>query len=452
VRFVAQNKRRCETGAGKDGIMKHWEPQTSLFQGVPVRRDVVGRDVFRLWPDAATADAAETRFLCRFHSSEETASETTLSQFDFNYEYVLWRKDKLPMFKTTGKDVSTFELSQLLFSCPIPARFQSALSSDQSNRERIFLDLVPIRTPARVKPLLTFNHTGSTTKSLFTSSLFDPQTTFGNNHVLPPIQDSGRWANLALCPAAKKQPQRTLVACTWTSANYNRRGDAAKIHDAARRLREWVLFHKIVGFEHFYVYDNTELVADNLQTSPLEAIAVSLGADLVTYHRWPARVCNNNRPNHSNPGERSSQYAAEASCRVRYGSSTTWMAFLDTDEYMVPANHTRWHNVLATKANFDVLKMRSSRGRPRLKFMVPLDGCEIADRKKAKLATDSCLVQSANATFLRVYKYVARSRLQQRGHMVASAQKHYGSLSHTPIIFAAVIISGHHVRTDSIEP
>jgi hypothetical protein len=417
VRFVAQNKRRCETGKGKDGIMKHWEPQTALFQAVPLRRDA-GTDVFRLWPDIDTADAPETRFLCRFHSSE--TAETTLSRFDFNYEFVLWRKDKLPMFKTTGKDVSTFELSQLLFSCPIPPRFQAALSSQHDpSSPRLFLDIVPVRTPARVKPLLTFNHTGSRTKNLFASSFFDPRASFGNDHVLPPIPDSGRWANLALCPA-EKQPQRTLVACTWTAANYNRRGDSAKIHDAASRLREWVLFHQLVGFEHFFVYDNTQL-GDSAATSPLESIASSLGADLVTYHRWPARVCNNNRPNHPNPGERSSQYAAEASCRVRYGASTTWMAFLDTDEYMVPANHTRWQEVLKKKGRFDVLKMKSSRGRPRLRFMVPLEQCEFDDRKKTKPATDSCLVQSANASFLRVYKYVTLFAIGRDGkRMVAT--------------------------------
>ena len=35
-------------------------------------------------------------------------------------------------------------------------------------------------------------------------------------------------------------------------------------------------------------------------------------------------------------GERSSQYAAEASCRLRFGPHVDWMAQLDIDEYLVP--------------------------------------------------------------------------------------------------------------------
>ena len=42
-----------------------------------------------------------------------------------------------------------------------------------------------------------------------------------------------------------------------------------------------------------------------------------------------------NRPAHKSPGERSSQYAAESSCRERYGDLTEWLTFIDTDEYMV---------------------------------------------------------------------------------------------------------------------
>ena len=45
---------------------------------------------------------------------------------------------------------------------------------------------------------------------------------------------------------------------------------------------------------------------------------------------------NNNIPAHDNTGERSSQYAAENSCRTRYAPFTEWIASFDTDEYLVP--------------------------------------------------------------------------------------------------------------------
>jgi hypothetical protein len=49
-----------------------------------------------------------------------------------------------------------------------------------------------------------------------------------------------------------------------------------------------------------------------------------------------------NRPAHKSPGERSSQYAAESSCRERHGELTEWLTFIDTDEYMV----SNWHLVI----------------------------------------------------------------------------------------------------------
>jgi hypothetical protein len=95
----------------------------------------------------------------------------------------------------------------------------------------------------------------------------------------------------------------------------------------------------------------------------------------VTLHPWPAKICNKNRPNHKNPGERSSQYAAEASCRERYGPLTDWMAFIDTNEYLVPMRNASWETVLqeAEEQGTHVLKMRSSRGKPRTKLMEVMD-------------------------------------------------------------------------------
>ena len=81
-------------------------------------------------------------------------------------------------------------------------------------------------------------------------------------------------------------------------------------------------------------------------------------------------------PAHKNPGERSSQYAAEASCRERYGASTEWMSFIDTDEYLVPMQRNEqgdyhWKPVLdemGTKG-ISIMKFLSSRGLPRVDLM-----------------------------------------------------------------------------------
>jgi hypothetical protein len=252
---------------------------------------------------------------------------------------------------------------------------------------------------------------------------------FGGDHVLPAAEDSGRWANLPLCPVVvskppplststtktiatlpsqtsstslKRNPNR-LVACTWTAASYHRRGDATKVDDSVARLKEWIFFHRLVGLDHIYIYDNTAVTGK--EVSPLQAIAKEF-PDFVTLHPWPAKVCNNNRPNHKNPGERSSQYAAEASCRERYGPLTDWMAFIDTDEYLVPMRNASWETVLqeAEEKGTHVLKMRSSRGKPRTNLMEVLDDPAVCtDTVKTQLPTEACIVPRRNETFLRVY-------------------------------------------------
>ena len=61
----------------------------------------------------------------------------------------------------------------------------------------------------------------------------------------------------------------------------------------------------------------------------------------VTVIKWPSKVCNNNPNNVDSPGERSSQYAAEASCRLRFGPHAQWIGQFDIDEYLVPmGNYT----------------------------------------------------------------------------------------------------------------
>lgn len=90
----------------------------------------------------------------------------------------------------------------------------------------------------------------------------------------------------------------------------------------------------------------------------------------VTRIDWPATICNNNRPAHNDPGERSSQYAAEAACRTRYGPYTDWMASMDPDEYFVPmGEYKSWREILDKVDKNEgrkVLKFRSTRARPLL--------------------------------------------------------------------------------------
>lgn len=363
IQIVAQNKRRCHVGEEQQEEMKYWEPQISLLQPVPVLKQE--NEEYRL-SSFEQATWNETRFLCQFHTA--TGKEyTTFSKYPFNYEYVSWRKNFNSMYQTSGKDNQQFWLSQLLFFCPVPVELQKEIQSEShviNDETSLWMDIVPIRTPARNgQPIFTKNHVRPDLLKYL--NMFDAKQEWGEQHVLPAVHDSGRWANIPIClPPQISQQRHRLVACTWTAASYTRRGDAVGVDDTAHRLREWLLFHEMVGFEQVYVYDNTE-------GSKSQLYDICAEFKFCVYHKWPAAVCNNNRPNHPNPGERSSQYAAEASCRERYGPSADWMAFIDTDEYLVPMKSDTWKDVLEEMdANgIKILKMKSSRAKPRLNLM-----------------------------------------------------------------------------------
>ena len=368
VKFIAQNRRRCQLGDAH--ASRFWESQVSLFQAVWVRPD--GNHFVLSSPEDPQAQA--TRFLCRFHRADG-ASRITLSEFPFNYEYVAWRK-KRDMFAG-----SAFEFSQLMFSCPLPTSWMP--------EQQMWVDVAPIRiAPRNGSVLLSEQHVSPLEYARL--ERWHPPL----DERIPVFDTLGHIANLPICPP-KPAENNELVLCTWTAASYQRRGDSTTVADSTQRLLEWILFHRMVGFEHIYIYDNSQPAMTNPPDFPFVSVIP-----------WPTRVCNNNRPNHPNPGERSSQYAAEASCRERFGPSTKWMAFIDTDEYLVPmGNETTWRSVLNRKSRegYMVLKMRSTRGRPRVDLMDATSDPGVCAKAKKQDMDSTCLVPRRNESFLRVY-------------------------------------------------
>ena len=360
VNILAQNRRRCHTGENHLEEMKYWEGQLALFQPLSLKRLANATNYnlddtvqYRISSHKeADEDALETRFRCRFKLIDYTQHTVTyqgetLSTYPFNYEFVNWRKKKSSMLED-GKEQSFFWLSPLMFHCPIPEPLLEYVSNSQ-----LLFDIVPIRTPPRRNDRDGFYfHEGHGGPMTFNSS-----KAYGNDYILPNVENSGRWENLPICPLkifnrSKEQTEisrvkddlntnasnstlHRLVACTWTSALHQRRGNERRISDGKSRLHEWITFHLEAGFDHMYIFDNTganpaifrlknEVDSDLANAKTVEvkddlgSVTDRFPASKVTRIHWPATICNNNRPAHDDPGERSSQYAAEASCRMRY--------------------------------------------------------------------------------------------------------------------------------------
>mmetsp|Transcript_21492 Transcript_21492/g.40129 ORF Transcript_21492/g.40129 Transcript_21492/m.40129 type:complete len:348 (+) Transcript_21492:79-1122(+) len=333
IQFVAQNKRRCYTGGTEkeENLLHAFAPQAALFQHVAVKR-VNGRMnsssvVYRLSShEDADVDGTVTRFICRFSNGEET-----LSVFNFSYEWATRRRRYREMFHEHGQDNNKIFTSQLLFKCPVPlslidlVRTGSTVKNDYAT---IFVDLVPIRTPPRYGPPQEFlpPYYGDFQLTPGDDKAFDPAVEWGDNHILPKIKDSGRWENIPICKPTpltygeqqggsqaltveklsqhhKLGNQYRLVSCLWASTGYSTRGNKFSINDGQRRLLEWIAYHKLIGIEHFYLYDNSGAISAN---ESLHSIA-SLFPDDVTYINWPSKICNNDK---DSVGERSSQVSA----------------------------------------------------------------------------------------------------------------------------------------------
>ena len=178
-------------------IKKFMQPNVALFQHVPVKRindeanmtTLSGSEQrYRLAShEDADEDGMETRFICRFKPS----MEETLSVHDFNYDFHTWRKAYASTFTYEGFDNHMIWTSQLLFRCPVPESLQQLIMNGKSVEHDYathFVDLIPIRTPPRYGPPMEF-----LPPKYEKANIFNATEEWGHSHILPSIEDSGRW-------------------------------------------------------------------------------------------------------------------------------------------------------------------------------------------------------------------------------------------------------------------
>jgi hypothetical protein len=111
--------------------------------------------------------------------------------------------------------------------------------------------------------------------------------------------------------------------------------------DEAPYMREWIEFHRLVGVEHFFLYDHYS--ADHHR----EALAPYVEDGIVTLHDWPI-----------DPG----QVQAANHCLEHHREDSRWIAFLDLDEFLfsptgrplpeVLTDYERWPGVVVNWASF----------------------------------------------------------------------------------------------------
>jgi hypothetical protein len=99
-------------------------------------------------------------------------------------------------------------------------------------------------------------------------------------------------------------------------------------------LREWIEYHRIVGVEHFYLYNN--LSTDNYE----EVLRPYIEAGIVDLFDWPIET--------SNQREYLNllQLPAYNDALARVRNAAQWVAFIDLDEFLVPLRHNNLLDML----------------------------------------------------------------------------------------------------------
>lgn len=136
----------------------------------------------------------------------------------------------------------------------------------------------------------------------------------------------GKFGELTLMGKAKKEWQRHLSRITLpeqNSCNLRSPRDylaiCAIMKNEGRYIPEWIEFHRLVGVERFYLYDNDS--TDNSR----EILRPWIEDGIVRLMPWPNFIARKN-----------AQYLAYAHAAALTAHTTRWLACLDLDEFLFP--------------------------------------------------------------------------------------------------------------------
>lgn len=101
-------------------------------------------------------------------------------------------------------------------------------------------------------------------------------------------------------------------------------------------LREWVNYHRLVGVEHFYIYDNDSTVPVR------ETLAKEIATKYVTCIEYPGP---------------SKQMPAYTDCLNRFGQDNEWIAFIDCDEFLLPKGTDNVYQIVDQYSNYGSLQV-----------------------------------------------------------------------------------------------
>jgi hypothetical protein len=115
----------------------------------------------------------------------------------------------------------------------------------------------------------------------------------------------------------------------------------AIFRDEGARFREWLDWHRLVGVEHFYLFDNSRPGTDD---DPLPVLRPYLDAGWITLE--------------PRPGEKMQRFVYDL--LLARQPPARWVAFIDLDEFLVPLEHWRIDPVLERLDVADIAAVNAS--------------------------------------------------------------------------------------------
>lgn len=99
-------------------------------------------------------------------------------------------------------------------------------------------------------------------------------------------------------------------------------------------ILEWIAFHKCIGFDHFFLYDNDS------EDNGVELIKESTFSNIVTIINWPER-----------PGQK----LAYRHFIQNFAHAIDWVAFIDLDEFILPLKNKSIRELLPRYKEFSAV-------------------------------------------------------------------------------------------------
>ncbi|GAB5359561.1 hypothetical protein AAMO2058_000554200 [Amorphochlora amoebiformis] len=205
--------------------------------------------------------------------------------------------------------------TEVYFECHIPWPEVQALARNEGNYTSLLVTVSGVGT--RWSAVHNRSCDGAKLESSATSGwglLPVCSSTLGNGGQLVKIGETNKKHFLSICLFITSDP-------------YVNEQHRWIVGESVRRLVEWIEFHRLVGFDHFYVFDNSKRANGGI----LSILEAYIKDNIATYHHWPHQRCTQ-----APIDVWMHQIGAENSCARRYAYSSQWIADIDDDEFLVP--------------------------------------------------------------------------------------------------------------------